>query len=176
MSDISISQFHGPNTPVLAMATVDELTVFGNGTALAPLHAANLAGARQGTFQPPLPLSPALGMVVASLGGDRYAPAGSGAGFNPQAVGLISAIDPIAHTIVVKDVGSLTLTTAQWDLITGQVGGLTAGLGYFVSNTLLGGLTTAPSTAAGTFVSAVGVAFSSTVMLLALPSVPFLNP
>lgn len=62
---------------------------------------------------------------------------------------------------------TVTLTTAQWDVIAGTSGGLTAGQMYWLSDTV-GLLTaTAPSTVGDT-VLRVGLAVSSTQMLLKL--------
>lgn len=40
--------------------------------------------------------------------------------------------------------GPLELTTAEWDAITGQVGGLTPGIPYFLSTAVAGRITTVP--------------------------------
>jgi len=56
--------------------------------------------------------------------------------------------------------GVLTLTTIQWDAVTGQTGGLTPGANYFLSEATAGQLTaTAPTTG---FVVRVGHALSDT--------------
>lgn len=60
--------------------------------------------------------------------------------------------------------GRLTLTTGQWDVITGQVGGLTTGSKYWLSPTTAGRLTTTPPTTAGQQSVWVGTAESTTVM------------
>lgn len=60
--------------------------------------------------------------------------------------------------------GSITATTGQWDAVTGQSGGLTAGSIYYLSNATAGALTTtAPSTG---YVCPIGLALSTTVLLL----------
>ena len=61
--------------------------------------------------------------------------------------------------------GTLTATTGVWDARTGDVGGLTPGSRYYLSSTA-GGLTTTRPTTAGQFVNPIGVALSTTKMLL----------
>jgi hypothetical protein len=58
--------------------------------------------------------------------------------------------------------GVLTATTGQWDAVTGQVGGLTAGSQYWLSAATAGALTTTAPTATGEYVAPVGVAMSTT--------------
>jgi len=58
--------------------------------------------------------------------------------------------------------GVKALTTAEWDAVTGETGGLTAGSRYYLS--IAGGLTSIPPTATGDYVVAVGVAMSTTEM------------
>lgn len=57
--------------------------------------------------------------------------------------------------------GILTATTVQWDAVTGDSGGLTAGGVYYVDPDTAGMLTTAAPTTAGDFVIRVGVALST---------------
>lgn len=60
--------------------------------------------------------------------------------------------------------GELLATTAQWDVLTGQVGGLTTQAFYFLDPSTPGKLSIAapPSTNYGRFVAQVGQAFSPT--------------
>ena len=58
--------------------------------------------------------------------------------------------------------GILVATTAQWDAVTGQVGGLTPGSDYFLDAATAGKLTTTAPTTPGEFVVRVGHALSST--------------
>ena len=62
--------------------------------------------------------------------------------------------------------GILTLTTAQWNTITGGSSGLTAGANYFLSATTAGGLTTTPPSIVGQYVVKVGQALSTTTMAI----------
>jgi hypothetical protein len=176
MTDISIRTVRGPNTQSLAMATADQMSIFGNGTKDFPLNAVGTIGDLEGVFFSSLPLVPLAGMPVVSAGAGRFAPASAAVGGNAAVIGLIATVDPVTLAITVRTQGGLTLPTAQWNAVTGQAGGLTSGLGYFASDIVLGGLTTAPSGATGVSIAAVGVAFSLTVMILATPAMPIVNP
>lgn len=80
-----------------------------------------------------------------------------------QLIGLAKDVSTaIAASGLVQTDGILVGTTVQWDAITGQTGGLTAGSPYYLSAATAGRLTvTAPSTI-GQFVVRVGLALSST--------------
>jgi len=80
-------------------------------------------------------------------------------------VGLVSTAGVVGAIVVVQVIGALTLTTAQWDLVSGQVGGLTPDVCYFLS--VSSGLisTTAPVNPTETVVE-VGHALSPTIMLV----------
>ena len=64
--------------------------------------------------------------------------------------------------------GEVTLTTAQWDAVTGATGGLTPGATYFLSNTNSGKMTsTVPSSGV---IARVGVALDTTKFLVKIES------
>jgi hypothetical protein len=80
------------------------------------------------------------------------------------AIGLVSAVaDADNFTLLLS--GKMTLTTGQWDAITGDSGGLTAGEYYWLSSTAGGITKTAPTTGIKQYI---GQAVSTTVMLVAL--------
>lgn len=58
--------------------------------------------------------------------------------------------------------GVVSATTAQWDAVTGQVGGLTPGSAYFLDPATPGKLTSTPPSAVGQVVTRVGIALSDT--------------
>lgn len=60
--------------------------------------------------------------------------------------------------------GPLELSAGQWDVVTGQVGGLTSGIPYFLSTTVAGMLTTIAPSGTGLFSTKVGKAISSVVL------------
>lgn len=63
-------------------------------------------------------------------------------------------------TIVIS--GMITATTGQWDAITGQTGGLTAGAWYFLDAATAGKMTTTAPTGSGNFIKPIGLAKSTT--------------
>ena len=82
-------------------------------------------------------------------------------------VGLTSHQSSANERVFTQFAGLLTLPTAEWDAVTDQSGGLTAGAYYFVSDADAGELTTTPpSGGAGHYVAPVGLAWSSTTMLI----------
>ena len=60
--------------------------------------------------------------------------------------------------------GRLTLTTGEWDAVTGDTGGLTPGARYYVSPTTAGMLTTTAPSTDGQVVVPIGSAKSATIM------------
>jgi hypothetical protein len=62
--------------------------------------------------------------------------------------------------------GPLTLTTAQWDLVTGQSGGLTPGATYYVADVDAGNITSTAPSAPGDYVTVVGYAMNATTMIV----------
>jgi hypothetical protein len=58
--------------------------------------------------------------------------------------------------------GVLTATTGEWDAVTGQTGGLTAGAIYYLDPTTPGAMTTTAPTSGGEYVVELGKAVSST--------------
>lgn len=82
-----------------------------------------------------------------------------------QVIGLVSATSIAASASgSIAFAGVMSATTAQWDVVTGQTGGLTPGAMYFLSNVTAGALTTtAPTTG---YLCAVGRAMSTTKIAL----------
>ncbi len=68
----------------------------------------------------------------------------------------------------VQFAGPVRLTTAQWDAVTGESGGLTVGASYFVSATEAGKLSRQTSITPGDFISYVGTATSPQDLFLAI--------
>ena len=64
--------------------------------------------------------------------------------------------------------GLLEATTGEWDAVTGDAGGLTAGTQYFVDPDAAGMLTDTAPTTVDDFVCAVGIALSTTEMIIAI--------
>jgi hypothetical protein len=111
---------------------------------------------------------PVVGMVVTPQGSDVVFLSIANAPGRQNAAGVLVAIAAGVGTVQYRDRG--VLTTAQWDAVTGQVGGLTPGP-YYVSAAAQGMLTTVQPVAPGSFVTQVGLALNPTTLLLQ-PSIP----
>lgn len=93
-------------------------------------------------------------------------PADASPGANAfSAIGLASTPGIVGDHVVVQSQGVLTLTSSQWDVITGGSGGLTRGLPYYLSSTVRGRLTTSQPLS-GNFLVRVGIALSATDFLI----------
>lgn len=80
-----------------------------------------------------------------------------------KAVGLVfdTSIEAAGTGGIVTD-GILTATTAQWDALTGDTGGLTPGAYYYVSDATAGRLTKTVVSTAGSYITKVGIAITAT--------------
>lgn len=67
-------------------------------------------------------------------------------------------------------VGTFTATTTQWDAVTGQTGGLTAGAAYFLDPATAGRLTTTAPSTTGQVVAPIGLALSTTQLEIKIRS------
>lgn len=79
-------------------------------------------------------------------------------------IGLASASILAAANGAVVTNGQLTLTTVQWDAVTGQTGGLTSNATYFLNTATVGLLTTVVPTTG--YLLSVGQSLSATTMLI----------
>lgn len=89
---------------------------------------------------------------------------------NAGVIGLAFFAGEAGNRIVYQWAGPLSLSTAQWDRVTGGSGGLQTGASYYVSQAAGGLLTTDPS--GTTFTAYVGRALSPTTLLI-MPAPPF---
>lgn len=105
------------------------------------------------------------GNAVYTSGVNAINKAAAGASGTKDVLGLTTAAISNAASGQVQTNGFLTLTTTQWDAITGATGGLTANAIYFLSATA-GLLTTTVPTTVGQWVAEVGRAISTTDMLI----------
>ncbi|MBW4692188.1 MAG: hypothetical protein KME27_10525 [Lyngbya sp. HA4199-MV5] len=78
-----------------------------------------------------------------------------------KTIGLTSASIAAAASGAVRKDGTLTLTTAQWDAVTTQTGGLTPGADYFLSQAAAGQMVVTTPPTSG-YVQKLGTALSST--------------
>jgi hypothetical protein len=115
------------------------------------------------TFPPGTP-------VVQSLSKDRtVTPGHANAANTSSMVGLASGPGIVGQPVPVQFAGVLTLDTDQWDAVTGETGGLTIGVTYYLSaGSQEGRLTqSAPATSAD-FLAPAGVALSPADFLIQL--------
>ena len=82
-----------------------------------------------------------------------------------EVIGLVvdDSVDPGALARILTD-GRFTATTDQWDAVTGDVGGLTAGVVYYLDPATAGILTATAPSADTKVVARVGKALSATVL------------
>lgn len=101
---------------------------------------------------------------LCTLGGAQVKRAGANDASTKTVIGFVSDASIAAGgSGIVQLGGSLNANTADWDVVTGMVGGLMEGMRYFLSDTP-GMLTTTPP--ADGFVCQVGIANSSTELLI----------
>lgn len=114
-----------------------------------------------------------IGRVVYTSGANTFNLANANNYSTSLAVGIVTnttVASAAAANIAVS--GVVTATTTQWDVVTGQSGGLTTGAKYYISNTTAGALTTtAPTTGV---LAPIGIALSSTKLALNIERVVIL--
>lgn len=111
------------------------------------------------------------GEPVYVAGNDSYRKAQANAAATAKVFGLAAtATSDGGAAIDVQMNNILTGTTAQWDVVTGQTGGLTANARYFLSPTTAGRLTTTAPQTGGQYIAPVGIAKSSTDMQIDIDS------
>lgn len=109
-----------------------------------------------------------IGTPVYISAANTFQPSRANAALTAKVLGLVrdASVAASSQGIVQTD-GVLAATTAQWDAITGQTGGLTSGATYFLSAAVAGKLTTTAPTATNEYVLAVGEAISTTTLEIA---------
>lgn len=110
-----------------------------------------------------------IGMPVYVSAADEVKKALADALGTSEILGLVADITVAASdpARILTD-GRLTATTAQWDAVTGQTGGLTPGSVYYLDSSTAGNLTTTAPTAEGETVVRVGRALSTTVLEISI--------
>lgn len=161
----------------LAIVETDGVTILGDGTPGDPLRvptAASRFAAESIGSQEPIPGNPVITSVVDPVSAEfAVSPATPGLPLTGMVVSVVA--DPPRDLASVLPVGLVNLTTAQWDAVTGQSGGLTRGAVYYLSQSVIGGITTTRPSTPGTYTTRVGIALSPTVMALKMPTVPIPN-
>ena len=106
----------------------------------------------------------AIGMPIYVSGANAAKKAQANASGTADVLGVVKDISIAASaTGSAQTDGQMTATTAQWDAVTGQTGGLTAGAVYFLDAATAGKMTTTAPTTTGQFVLRIGKAISPTV-------------
>lgn len=113
----------------------------------------------QASFPVGTPVSPLslAGQVGTAFAGSITKAASSGIATAPATAG---------HPVNIQYAGPVTLTTEEWDAVTGESGGLQPGSTYYVSDTTPGQITFVRPTTTGHFVTQVGIALSTTDLLV----------
>lgn len=106
-----------------------------------------------------------LGMVVYASDNGKVKKAQADAATTSKVIGVvadasIAASDP--GNIITE--GEISASTATWDALTGDSGGLTYGAPYFLSPTTAGSITKTPPTTGGTYAVQLGYALSDTTL------------
>jgi hypothetical protein len=110
-------------------------------------------------FQPGTPVAASI-----TVPGEVERAGTSGGDFScPTGIAVTTGV--VGHHVLVQYAGPISLTTADWDAITGQSGGLTPGIFYYLS-TEFGAMTDTPPVGFGSIVAPVGIALSSTDFLV----------
>ncbi len=111
-----------------------------------------------------------IGTPVYASANDHVDKARANASGTKNMIGLV-AISPsigIAGSGPVMSSGILTATTEEWDAAAGTTGGLAKDTKYFLSAAAAGVLTATAPTAAGQYVVEVGIAISTTELLIGI--------
>lgn len=104
--------------------------------------------------------------VCASAGGVQGARANAAG--TAKFLGLMAGAGALGSRVLTKFDGPLELKAAEWDLVAGTTGGLTTGATYYVSAATAGKLTATPPSGPN-YVAPVGIAISSTIMIISGP-------
>ncbi len=102
------------------------------------------------------------GSPVYYSSGTQFDLARANASGTVKCAGLLRASTATTASGEVQTDGIITLTTAEWDAVTGQTGGLTQGAFYFLSAATAGRMTTTAPTGSGEFIKPLGLAKSTT--------------
>lgn len=155
--------------------TADGVTILGKGTIGDPLRRSP-GGAQEFTAgvvlvpHPPVGTPVQVARVDAHLGITTVQPSSAiesnNFNNNGRVNGVIRAVNGDG-TVQVQMSGPLTLTTSQWDAITGSSGGLVLGTTYYLAQfPVIGGMVDASSVVPGQLRTRIGVGLNPTTLLL----------
>lgn len=107
-----------------------------------------------------------IGSPVYISGAGAFQAARANAAGTTRCIGLVATAPSIAAAASgsVATNGPLVATTAQWDAVTGQVGGLTPGAQYFLDAAAAGKITATAPTTVGQFVAPIGNAIDTVTL------------
>lgn len=164
-----------PHAPAISVYT-DGVTVTGNGTSADPLVSTGDSATFELRFDAQSAGNRPIGSPLsASLTGNNCVT--SQADDTPGAfcVGLATEAAVDGELVNIRPSGILTLTTVQWDVILGNVSpaGLNPGAAYYLSADHIGRLTEVVPSAGGTYANQIGIAASSTRMLIQISGAVF---
>lgn len=135
----------------------------------------NATPAQPSTFAPVAAAALGAGVPVAIDASSKQAvKARANSATTAVCVGLTTAPVAAGDNAIVKYGDILRLTEDQWDQVTGDTGGLTAGATYYVDAATAGLISDTPPASEGSFVVPVGTAVSSTELLVLLTAIPAL--
>lgn len=107
----------------------------------------------------------AIGRAVYCSAAGAVKLANANAGSTTVVVGLVKDTSiASAAAGAIANAGFLEATTGQWDAVTGQTGGLTFGVAYYLDNATAGKITSTPP--ASGYVVSIGVAMSTTKLAI----------
>ena len=170
----------GRPNPSLSIVSCDQESIVGDGTTENPLRAGSGGGSIKVTVSVFAPDGVVGGPVYPTTGTPldgtvcAVARAKSDTDAHAQAIGIITALGTETGTereATVQYAGLVTLPTTTWDQITvAGSGGLIAGETYYLAAS--GKIDDVPDTTSGHYRIAVGIALTTTQMLLATPYLP----
>jgi len=107
-----------------------------------------------------------IGMAVYVSGANSITAAQANAASTSKVIGLAQEemADSATGNIITE--GLLSLTTGQWDALTGGSGGLTAGTTYYLDDATAGYITGTKPTGSGNYVTKIGTALSETTLIV----------
>ena len=112
-----------------------------------------------------------IGTPVYNDANDGVKKAKADASATVQVIGLVRDTSVSAAAAGAVHVGGvMTATTGQWDAVAGTTGGLTKGTRYYLSAATAGLLTATAPTTVGQYVVEIGIALSTTEMLVNVKS------
>lgn len=114
-------------------------------------------------------LAAPIGTPIYISAANTFLPARANAGATVEVLGFVRdvSIAPSANGSIQTD-GVLVASAAQWDVVTGQTGGLTSGAIYFLDAANVGRITNVAPTTLGQYVLRVGKAVNTTSLEISI--------